>query len=141
VPHLRAGRERCSATRRDGRPCQAPAIAEGLVCLKHGGSAPQVAIKAKHRELQLRYYIALQEWLEARGTDHEDSALTRHGEALSLLRDYEDKLVRLRELQAEVRRRKAEGSYVRRTEPLPVVRLAKLQRRAAELDRWKPRAS
>jgi hypothetical protein len=140
MPRLRKGRERCGATCRDGRPCQAPAIPEGLVCRRHGGAAPQVAIKAKHRQLQLRYYVAVQEWLEARGTNREDDALTRHGNALSALREYEDKLGYLAELQAEVRRRQAEGSYVRSAEPPPIVRLAKRQHRAAELARWKPRA-
>ena len=140
MPRLRKGRDRCSATRRDGQPCQAPAIAEGLVCRRHGGAAPQVAIKARYVQLQLRYLAAQQEWLEARGTNQEDKALTRHGNALSALRDYEGKLERLGELQAEVRRRKAEGTYVRPAGPPPVLRLVKLQRRAAEMKRWKPRA-
>ncbi len=137
MPRLRKGREGCGATCRDGHPCQAPAVPEALVCLKHGGSAPQVAIKARHR--QLAYFVALHDWLDARGTDQEDNALTRHGNALSALRAYEGKLEHLRELQAEARRRKAEGSYVRSAELPPVVRLAKLERRAAELARWKPR--
>jgi hypothetical protein len=58
MPRLRKGRERCGATCRDGHPCRAPAVAEALVCLKHGGAAPQVLIAARHRQLQLRMYVA-----------------------------------------------------------------------------------
>jgi hypothetical protein len=140
MPHLRKSRERCGATCRDGRPCQAPAVAEALVCRRHGGAAPQVAIKARHRQLQMRYYVAVQDWLEARGTNHEWDALTRHGNALSALREYERKLGYLAELQDEVAERRAEDGWIRSAELPPIVRLAKLQRRAAELDRWKPRA-
>jgi hypothetical protein len=138
---LRKGRERCGATRRDGQPCEAPAVAEMLVCRAHGGSAPQVLVVSRHRDLQLRYFLAEREWMEARGTKGADAALTRHGNALSNLRAYEERLSYLRDLQAEARRRRAEGSYIRSTGDPPIVRLGKLERRAAEVRRWKPRAA
>ncbi len=40
---------RCSATRRDGTPCQAPAVKGATVCRMHGGSAPQVRAAARRR--------------------------------------------------------------------------------------------
>ena len=136
---LRKGRDRCTAHRRDGKPCEAPAIPGGLVCRIHGGAAPQVAIKAQHIELQLAYRAAERDWMDARGTSREDDALDRHGRTLSELRDFEAKMSHVRELQAEVRRSKAEGTYVKPAKPPPLLRLAKLQRQAAEQERWKPR--
>jgi hypothetical protein len=40
-------RERCNATRRDGEPCQAPAVKGATVCRRHGGAAPQVLRNAE----------------------------------------------------------------------------------------------
>jgi hypothetical protein len=46
-----AGRKRglCTATRKDGEPCQARAVAGGTVCRYHGGAASQVAAAAERR--------------------------------------------------------------------------------------------
>ena len=64
---LRKGRRQCSATRRDGTRCRAPAIAGGDCCLKHGGSAPQVQIAAKHALLLTARYTAHRAWEDAQG--------------------------------------------------------------------------
>ena len=71
----RARRDRCTATRRDGEPCQAPAVEGTFVCRRHGGAAPQVQIAARHRQLQMQRYVAYCEWQEARGTPREFDAL------------------------------------------------------------------
>jgi hypothetical protein len=101
---LRKGRDECGAQRRDGQPCQAPAIEGGLVCLRHGGSAPQVRIAARLRVLQLALYVATLEWEEARGTWRADDAMGRCSIAERELREYEFKLARLANLRAEVRK-------------------------------------
>ena len=100
---LRKGRERCTATRRDGRPCQAPAIPEGLVCRRHGGAAPQVAIAARHLQLQLRQFAAEGERVEAVGTSREFEALCRALRAIEALDEYEWKMLKLACLRADVR--------------------------------------
>jgi hypothetical protein len=102
MPRLRKGRERCTATRRDGEPCQAPAIPEGLVCLRHGGSAPQVRIAARHRELLLAVYRAVMDWEQARGTSRAFERLCAYSAAQRDLEEYEAKLARLAELRAAV---------------------------------------
>jgi hypothetical protein len=107
VPGLRKGRDRCTATRRDGRPCRAPAIAGGLVCRRHGGQAPQVQIAAKHHRLQLALWVANREFEEAAGTSGRFDALCKYGQAARALSEYEAKLDYLAELRAELRKRKA----------------------------------
>jgi hypothetical protein len=57
----RKRRDPCSAHRSDGQPCQASAIPGGTVCPKHGGSAPQVRIKAGR---MLRQERVLEAWRE-----------------------------------------------------------------------------
>jgi hypothetical protein len=44
---------KCTATNRQGNPCQKPAIAGAVVCRNHGGAAPQVRAKARQRLLSL----------------------------------------------------------------------------------------
>lgn len=110
---LRKGRERCSATRRDGQPCQAPAIEGGLVCRRHGGGAPQVQITARHHELEWARYIAHREWAEARGTPSEFDALCKALEAGRELDAYEVKLRLLAELRAKVKRQRTESGTIR----------------------------
>ena len=136
---LRKGRERCGATRRDGHPCQAPAVAEALVCLKHGGAAPQVLIASKHRQLQLALFVATREFEDAKGTDREFEALCRALRAGRALDAYEVKLAYLAELRDEVAQRRTEDGWIRPAGAPPIVRLAQLQRRVAEMKRWKPR--
>ena len=100
---LRKGREQCTAHRRDGERCLAPAVEGALVCQKHGGNAPQVRIKARHRVLLETSYFAHLEWREAAGTPREFGALCK---ALAAKRDldaYEAQLTRLAGLRAEVR--------------------------------------
>jgi hypothetical protein len=41
---------RCTAHTSKGKPCRAPAIRGGFVCVKHGGAAPQVKLAAARRE-------------------------------------------------------------------------------------------
>jgi hypothetical protein len=111
---LRKGRERCAATRRDGWPCQAPAIPEGFVCRRHGGSAPQVRIAARHRQLQLALFVASSEFKEAaEGTEARFDALCRLLRAEEALAAYELKLSYLAELKAEVALRRAEDGWIR----------------------------
>lgn len=59
---LRKGRDRCTGHRRDGKPCEAPAIPGGLVCLSHGGSAPQVRLAAERMVLLERLHAACVAW-------------------------------------------------------------------------------
>jgi hypothetical protein len=107
---LRKGRDRCGAARRDGGPCRAPAIPGGLVCRRHGGAAPQVAIRAKHMELLLARYVAHCDWQAARGTPGEFDALCRALQAGREVSGYEAKMRLLAELKAERKRRQAVGS-------------------------------
>lgn len=53
-------RERCSARRSDGEPCQAWAIHGAAVCSAHGGRAPEVARKAAEAEAERK----LEAWAE-----------------------------------------------------------------------------
>ena len=106
---LRKGRERCGARRRDGQPCQAPAIEGGLVCRRHGGGSPQAQIKARHRVLMEASYFAHLEWQEARGTNREFDALCRALQAGRDLDVYEVKLLRLAHLRAAVKELKADA--------------------------------
>jgi hypothetical protein len=104
---LRKGREQCTAHRRDGGECLAPAVEGALVCRRHGGAAPQVQIKARHRLLIEASYYAHLEWQEARGTRREFGALCKALQAQRDLDAYEFKLRRLAELRAAVRELKA----------------------------------
>ena len=52
-------KERCSARRRDGERCGAPAIPYGTVCRRHGGSLPNVQAAAKRRKDQAEQRAAL----------------------------------------------------------------------------------
>jgi hypothetical protein len=104
---LRKGRDRCTATRRDGEPCGAPADEGALVCRRHGGSAPQVLIKAQHQQLQMALYSATRDWEEARGTPGEFDALCEVTRAERDLDTYEVKLRLLAELRAELKRQRA----------------------------------
>lgn len=104
---LRAGREQCTATRRDGQPCDAPAIPGGLVCKRHGGGAPQVRIPAQHRQLQLAVWVASADFKAARGTPEQFEALCKVTAAERDLEAFETKLRLLREVQAYVRSKRA----------------------------------
>ena len=108
MAHLRKGRDRCSATRRDGWPCGAPAIPDGWVCLVHGGAAPQVQIAAKFRGLQMRAYITDCEWRESVGTPRQFDKLCAALRAREAVEAYEDKMFYLAELRAEVKRQRAD---------------------------------
>ena len=104
---LRKGRDQCTAHRRDGEQCLAPAVEGALVCRRHGGSAPQVQIAARHFVLMEAHYIAVIEWEEARGTPREFDALCKALRAQRDLNAYEVKLLRLAELRAAVKELKA----------------------------------
>jgi len=104
---LRKGRDQCTAHRRDGGQCLAPAVEGSLVCRRHGGSAPQVQIAARHFVLMEAHYGAVLEWEAARGTPDEFDALCRWSAAQLALAEYEAKLVRLAVLRAKVKRLKA----------------------------------
>lgn len=107
---LRKGRRRCEATRRDGRRCQAPAIAGGTVCRRHGGAAIQVRISARHMQLLEARYAAHKAWEAARGTPGEFDALCATSRADNAVWRYEAKLEEIREMRARLRRLKAFGA-------------------------------
>lgn len=113
---LRKGRDQCSARRRDGSQCQAPAVPWTLVCRRHGGSAPQVLIKARHIELQAALHNAVADYQAAKGTNREFDALCTASAARRDLDDCEAKLERIAELRARLRRQKAAS---RAAEQLP----------------------
>lgn len=104
---FRKGREQCTARRRDGAECQAPAVPGTLVCRRHGGAAPQVRIKARHLELQMALADATLNHRAAKGTPGEFDTLCKWSRAERELKEYEEKLARLSELRAELRRWKA----------------------------------
>jgi hypothetical protein len=108
MPHLRKGRDRCGALRRDGQPCGAPAIEDGWVCRRHGGAAPQVQIAATFRGLQMRAYVADCEWRESMGTPGQFDALCAALRAREAVEAYEDKMQRLGELRAAVKRQRVD---------------------------------
>ena len=115
---LRKGRDQCTAHRRDGEQCLAPAVEGAVVCRKHGGASPQVQIAAKHFVLMEAHYIAVREWGEARGTPREFDALCK---ALGARRDldaYEAKLLQLAHLRAAVKELKADAETASAAEPV-----------------------
>jgi len=99
-------RDRCTAHRRDGQPCEAPAVEFATVCRRHGGAAPQVQRAAERMRRQMCLYSAVEEWREAQGTNREFERLCAVGEAERALDDYEAKLAELSWLRAELARRK-----------------------------------
>jgi hypothetical protein len=99
---LRKGRDRCTASRRDGQRCEAPAVAETLVCRRHGGGAPQVKVAARRRQLQLRAIVTWQEYQEAIGTSRRFDMLCRACRAADALRDFEDAMNAIALLKAEL---------------------------------------
>jgi hypothetical protein len=103
---LRKGRDQCTAHRRDGEECQAPAVPGMLVCRRHGGAAPQVLIKARHVELQAALHKAALAHQAAKGTPGEFDALCKWSHAEQELKVYEAKLATLSELRTELRQRK-----------------------------------
>lgn len=65
---LRKGRTQCTATRRDGERCEAPAMAGG-VCRRHGGAAPQTLIAEGLRIRQVALLDAIDQWQERGDVD------------------------------------------------------------------------
>lgn len=51
--------ERCTAHRRDGKPCSKHPIQGGTVCTTHGGRAPQVKDAAEKRVMEERARLAV----------------------------------------------------------------------------------
>ncbi len=102
---LRRGRDQCSATRRDGCQCQAPAVKYHYVCRRHGGAAPQVRIKAEYTENLMRRHIAYTEWQAARGTAAESDALATFAETERAVEAYQIKIRLLRQIKAGLRPR------------------------------------
>jgi len=101
--------ERCSATRRDGQPCQAPTIPGGFVCRVHGGSASQVQIAAGLRLREDALLRAQLAWQESRSfTD-----LCQITEAERDLDEYRAKLELLARLRRQLRQQRG-------TPPLPL---------------------
>lgn len=103
---LRAGREQCTATRRDGAPCEAPAIPGGLVCKRHGGGAPRVKIAAQHRQLEEAVWMAYADWQEVRRSGDGFEAVCKITHAERELGKYELKMRLLSELRAWIRSRR-----------------------------------
>ena len=56
-------RERCTARRRDGERCGAPAVRGTLVCRRHGGASPNV-MRAGQARVALQVHLASMPYLE-----------------------------------------------------------------------------
>jgi hypothetical protein len=120
---LRKGRDRCTARRSDGQPCQATAIKGGLVCLAHGGSAPQVQLPARRVVLMERVHDACLAWeavREVRGPDHPPGQICSRREA--------DALGRIAIAERELEAHEADMELIR------VLRAALRQHRRGGLD-------
>lgn len=101
---LRKGREQCTATRRDGKRCRAPAVKGSTVCRRHGGAAPQVLFAAQRLVLLEARHAAYREWQQAMGTGREFDARCKFYAADRDVREWEARLDRLAELKAAVKR-------------------------------------
>lgn len=102
---LRKGRERCTATRRDGLQCEAPAAPELQVCRRHGGGTQAAQIASERRQLQLRLWVALREYEAAIGTPRQFDMLLRMcraGDALDAWALHEVRLAQIEELAARL---------------------------------------
>ncbi len=67
-------RERCSAHRRDGGQCGAPAVKGATVCRRHGGTAPQVQRNAAQLVALREFYASLpylERWVGQLKAEHE----------------------------------------------------------------------
>jgi hypothetical protein len=104
---LRKDRRQCEASTRAGGRCQAPAIPGGSVCRRHGGGAPQVRVQAALTLLYESRYEAAQAFEAARGGPSEYDALCELSQADNAVKRAEAKVGQIRELRAELRRRKA----------------------------------
>lgn len=102
-------RDRCTAHRRDGQPCGAPAIEFGTVCRRHGGAAQQVRFAAERTRRQMRLYDVQERWREqGGGADYELlGAINRAQAELWAFEAKLDELSRLRAAVAGQRRRAA----------------------------------
>ena len=99
--------ERCSALRRDGQPCRAPAIKGGFVCRIHGGSTQQAQFAAERRRLQMAILDAIEAWHAAKETPHALDQLAAVATAERNLERYETKLAELAQLRARLKRLRA----------------------------------
>jgi hypothetical protein len=106
---LRKGRHQCEATNRDGGQCSAPAIVGGSVCKRHGGGAPQVRVKAALFLLYEARSEAADALTAAMGTPGELQAVVAWSRADNAVKRAEASAERIRELRAELRRRKRDA--------------------------------
>ncbi len=106
---IRKGRRQCEAANRDGSPCRAPAVHGESVCRRHGGAAPQVRIRGAITLLYEARHEAGQAFIAARGTPGEYEALCALSSADNAVKRAEAKVDEIRELRAELRRRKKLG--------------------------------
>jgi hypothetical protein len=99
----RKGRDQCTAHRSDGQACEATALPGALVCLKHGGSAKQVRIKAGRTVRRERLFLAqLELEKHERGTERWYQAMDRVNAAEHALEQYESDLDLLALMKAEL---------------------------------------
>jgi hypothetical protein len=92
---LRKGRERCGAACRDGHPCQAPAVPELLRCRRHGAGTAAALLVSRRLQLQLRLYIAVRDYEDAKDTPRRFDMLCRAGRASDRLDEFEEHVARL----------------------------------------------
>lgn len=109
---------RCTAHTTKGKPCQAPAIRGGFVCVAHGGRAPQVRAKAAEREanwqqLQDAAPVAIDRLRSAASSGKNEAAAVRAADSILDRTGYSHKreddneegfrelLIRFREIKAQ----------------------------------------
>jgi hypothetical protein len=96
---MAVARDPCSAKRRDGAPCGAPAIPHGTVCGSHGGAAPQVQIAAQRMRLRLALWCRNEDLQAGLDTSARFDLLCRFTAAQRALEQFEAKVIEVAEMR------------------------------------------